>query len=82
MAVCCSNDFGEFTRALLLGLEQSHILDSDHRLIGEGLDQLDLLFGERPYLGARQHDYADRSSFAHERNAKHGTILTDGPLLD
>ena len=29
-------------------LEQPHILDRDHRLVGEGLDELDLLIGERP----------------------------------
>ena len=28
-------------------LEQPHVLDGDHRLVGEGLDQLDLPFGER-----------------------------------
>src|SRR6516225_11230294 len=39
----------EFTRALLLRLEQPHVLNSDHRLIGEGSDQLNLLFGEGLY---------------------------------
>ena len=35
---------------LVLNLfEQPHVLDRDHRLIGEGLDQLDLLVGKRPY---------------------------------
>ena len=33
----------------LLGLvEQAHVLDRDHRLVGEGLQQVDLAFGERP----------------------------------
>jgi hypothetical protein len=39
---------GEFQRALLLGLEQAHVLDRDHRLVGEGLSQLDLLVSEGP----------------------------------
>ena len=35
--------------ALLLDLaEQARVLDRDHRLIGEGLQQRDLLLGERP----------------------------------
>jgi hypothetical protein len=29
-------------------IEQTHVLDRNHRLVGEGLDQLDLLAGERP----------------------------------
>ncbi len=28
-------------------VEQTHVLDRDHRLVGEGGDQLDLLIGER-----------------------------------
>ena len=31
----------QFPRALLLGLEQPHVLDGDHGLVGERLDQLD-----------------------------------------
>src|SRR5439155_6234751 len=40
-----------FQRLLEL-LEQPHVLDRDHRLVGEGLQQLDLRGGEGPYLGA------------------------------
>ena len=45
VAVCCSNDFLEF-------LEQPHILDGDHRLVGEGFEQLDLRRGEGAHFGA------------------------------
>ena len=31
-------------------LEEAHVLDGDHGLVGEGLDQRDLLVGERPDL--------------------------------
>ena len=41
--------FAEFRRARLHLVEQADILDGDHGLVGEGLDQLDLLFSERPY---------------------------------
>ena len=46
----------------LLGLvEQAHVLDRDHRLVGEGLQQPDLLGGERPWhAAARARDRADR----------------------
>ena len=36
----------ELTRTLLLGLEQACVLDCNHRLVGEGGDELDLLAGE------------------------------------
>ena len=36
---------GEFARARLHLVEQPHVLDRDHRLVGEGLDQFDLLVG-------------------------------------
>ena len=37
-----------------LGLvEQPHVLDRDHGLVGEGLEQLQLLVGERPAFGSR-----------------------------
>ena len=59
--------------ALVLDLvEQPHVLDRDHRLVGEGRDQLDLLVGERPHLGARQRQDADRDALAQHRNAEHG----------
>ncbi len=38
----------QFRIALAEFLEQSHVLDGDHRLVGEGLEQRDLLVGERP----------------------------------
>ena len=35
-------------RARLHLFEQPHVLDRDHRLVGEGGDELDLLFGKGP----------------------------------
>ena len=43
--------FGELARALLLGLEQPHVLQGDDGLVGEGGDQFDLLFGESARSG-------------------------------
>ena len=38
----------DLARARLHLVEQAHVLDRDHGLVGEGGDQLDLLVGERP----------------------------------
>ncbi len=59
----------------LLGLvEQPHVLDRDHRLVGEGLEQPDVLFGEGPHLGASHQDRAEGASFAHQRHRKSGAM--------
>ena len=42
--------FGNFALLRLHLIEQPHILDRDHRLVGEGGDQLDLLVRERVRL--------------------------------
>ena len=31
-------------------LEQTHVFDGDHRLVGKGSDEFDLLFAERPHV--------------------------------
>ena len=45
--------FAQFRVALLEFFEQPHVLDRDHRLIGEGFEQSDLFFGERTNLVRR-----------------------------
>ena len=50
VAVCCWRD--SLVRACLHLIEQAYVLDRDHRLIGEGGDQLDLFFGERLHNGS------------------------------
>src|SRR5262249_4646387 len=52
---------GEFARASLLRLKQACVLDGNYRLVGEGLDQLDLFLGERPNLGSVQKKNANRN---------------------
>src|SRR6516162_8551094 len=51
-------------------VEQPHVLDRDHRLVGEGPKQGDLSFGEELRLGAAQPDRADHDTFAHQRDGK------------
>ena len=64
--------FGELSRALLLRLEQAHVLDGDHRLIAEGGHQFDLLFGKGTGLFAHQDDNADGGAFSRQRDAQSG----------
>ena len=45
-------------------VEQSDVFDRDHRLDGEGLDQLDLPVGERPHGATQQRQRANRMTFA------------------
>src|SRR5262249_18795231 len=54
-------------------VEQPHILDRDHGLIGKGGGKLDLSLGEWADHPAHQHDNANRNSFAQEGNTEHGT---------
>src|SRR6266567_4063541 len=56
-----------FTQLAAAGLhlvEQANILDRDHRLVGEGRDQLDLLIGERGDYSPAQCQHADWIAFA------------------
>ncbi len=48
-------------------VEQPHVLDRDHGLVGKGLQQLDVMGGEGAGLLPRDHDQADRRSLAHQR---------------
>src|SRR5262249_60794809 len=64
----------EAVRQLLIALlqlrEQAHVLDGDHGLVREGLEECDLLIGERRDLGAPELDGADGHAFAQEWHAK------------
>ena len=53
----------QFAGALLLGLKKPHIFDRDHGLVGEQLDQLDLLLSKWPNVLALQSYNADGRSF-------------------
>src|SRR5262249_24755996 len=61
-------------------IEQSHILDRDHRLVGEGVDQLDLLVGKGLHRSPRQRNDADRATLAQQRHRKRGA--KSGSLLN
>src|SRR5712671_6571597 len=64
VAVCCCR--------LAQFIKQTAILNGDHRLVGESLDQLNLLLGKWADYAADQNYYADRSAVSEERYTKHG----------
>ena len=59
----------EIVGARLHLVEQSHVLDRDHRLVGEGLEQFDLLRTEGPWFCADYDKSADDKSLAQKRHA-------------
>ena len=60
----------QFLRSLLQFVEQAHILDGDHRLVGEGLEERDLSLREELRLGTEDRDRANRDTFSHQGNAE------------
>ena len=58
-------------------VEQADIGDGDHRLVGKGRDQVDLLLRERLDLRSGQQHGADRRSRAQQRHAEHGAVAAD-----
>ena len=60
---------GEVAIAGFQFLEQAYVLDGDHGLVGEGLQQANLPLGEFARHGAYHHDGADHLPFTHHGNA-------------
>src|SRR5262249_2312837 len=58
--------FTQFCIALLQFLEQPHVLDGDHRLVGKGLQKSDLLGSERTRLDSSNKDRAERCTLAEQ----------------
>jgi hypothetical protein len=69
--------FAQVTRSRPHLVEQPHVLDRNHRLIGKGGEQLDLALGERTHRTPRQREHADRCSFPHKRHGNHGVKFVD-----
>ena len=71
VAVCCSSVSRQVAVARLQLLEQPHVLDGDDGLVGEGLEQLDLLVGEGSGLARAPTAIApDGHAVAQHRNAR------------
>jgi hypothetical protein len=55
--------------ALVLNLvEQPHVLDRDHGLVGEGLHKFNLFVGKGTGGGSCEPDHANRISFSQQRH--------------
>src|SRR6516164_7294637 len=63
--------FGKLAALVLDLVEQPYILDRNRRLVGESLDQRDLLVGEWLDLRLEERDDAFWNSFAEHRDSKH-----------
>ena len=61
-------------------IEQPNVLDGDDRLVGEGLEQGELLLGEGPHLPAIERDGAKITRLAHQGHGEQGSqsVLLDG----
>ena len=55
---------GELARALLLGLKQPYVLERDHCLVGELLEQSFVHVRDRPRLGPADHNDTQRVAVA------------------
>ena len=71
VAVCCSND--SFN-----SLEQPDVLDSDHRLVGEGFKKFDLCWGEGAHFSAACIQRSNEFSLLTKRSGQEGAKVAEG----
>ncbi len=69
--------FAELAAARLHLLEQAHVLNRDDRLVGEGLEQLDLSSGKASSLYFRHGDRADRLAVLQHRDSHDAAVAND-----
>src|SRR5262245_32076810 len=67
----------EFAGTLLHLVEQPHVLNRDHRLVGEGLQELDLSVGEQPGLSAGDRNAPNGTAVSQYRDAYGTAIAAD-----
>jgi hypothetical protein len=68
------DSFGKLARPCLYLLEQPRVLDSDHGLVREGIDELNLTFGERPDFAAPNQDHTNCLACVDQRDGERGAI--------
>jgi hypothetical protein len=62
--------FAQFCVTLLQFFEQSHVLDRDHRLVCEGLEERNLFVSERTRLDSSNKDRAQRCTLPEQRDGQ------------
>src|SRR5207247_6672621 len=60
----------EVTVTCLQLLEEAHVLDGDDRLVGEGLEEIDLRLGERAGLDPADSNRSDRVAIPQHRDGE------------
>ena len=68
----------QFVGSLIQFLKQPHVLDGDHRLVGEGLEEFDLRRGEGTYLGATCDQRSNEFPLLTKGNGQEGAPVADG----
>src|SRR6266498_109018 len=61
---------GQLAALILDFIEQPHVLDGDHRLVGEGRNKLDVFGREWSRRGAGHRQNPNGSALTHERDSK------------
>src|ERR1700732_2958301 len=69
--------FLKLSRTQAQFVEQAHVLDGDHGLGSEALDQLDLLLRERAHLLAIDHDHPDQLILLEHRSTENSAIAAE-----
>ena len=54
-------------------MEQPDVLDRDHRLVGKGFEESDLLIGERANIGPTNVNHSNGDTLTHQWDRKAGT---------
>ena len=72
----------ELAALVLDFVEQPHVLDRDHRLVGEGGQEFDLPIGKGAHDVTCQSEHADQNAFTHERHTEDGTMLSEPLCLE
>ncbi len=67
----------ELAGALVQRLEQAHVVDGDHGLIGESRDERDLALVEGPHFASVDRDLADTLVVPHHRHEERGAYALD-----
>ncbi len=66
--------FGKFPAAGLHLVEQADVFDGNHRLVGEGLEEFDLLLWEQSRLVAGRGNHPDGDTLAKHRHRQHAAL--------
>ena len=74
VAVCCCSASERSRVRACTSSNSRTLLDGDHGLVGECLEERDLLVGEGLRLGAADHDRPDAFALTHQRNGQNGAV--------